>query len=214
MAFLTQSRFPRLWELFQYWAGASVGKRKMAISHLEKRHKRVLEVGCSVGNVGKVFFDLPGVHYTGIDIDPVVIARAKKKFVAKKNVEFLCEDLTKFAQTGREFDYILFAGMLHHCDDATCAALLAAGCRLAGREGEIIVSEPFLPEPKDTLYMRLAAKLERGEFVRKKEELVALIYGLAFLEVEELTVHAVALTPFFARPVAAHFGVFRCRPKQ
>lgn len=213
MAFLTQSRFPWLWEQYMFWMGGTVAKRKLARMYLRDDHKKVLEVGCSVGNVGETFFDHPGVRYTGIDIDGAVIDRAQKKYRHRDNVRFICGDLIKFAQSGEKFDFIVYPSMLHHCDDSTCAALLGAGVKLAEPGAEIVISDQLLPGPDDSLYMKFMGKMERGQYVRKQEEFSKLIEGLPFLDVLEFSVHPISLNPLFSRPVGSYNALFRCHAR-
>jgi hypothetical protein len=54
MSFLSQSNFPRLWLLFQYLVGGTADKRRLAAMYY-KGQKKVLEIGCSVGNVSQIF---------------------------------------------------------------------------------------------------------------------------------------------------------------
>jgi cyclopropane fatty-acyl-phospholipid synthase-like methyltransferase len=148
MPFLTQSRFPTLWKIFQFLIGGTIDKRKLCILKYQGQ-QQILEVGCSLGNIATVFQNIPGIHYTGIDIDPVVIRYAQKDFSNYPNFRFLCEDLRDFSDRAGVFDYILFAGIIHHIEDALCKSLLSAAQKLMSEKGSLIVVDPLIPEPED-----------------------------------------------------------------
>jgi 2-polyprenyl-3-methyl-5-hydroxy-6-metoxy-1,4-benzoquinol methylase len=77
MPFLSQHNFPILWEFLQYWIGGTTDKRRLCLRKYNGQ-KRVLEVGCSVGNIAKAFQSFAEISYTGIDIDSTAIRRAQK----------------------------------------------------------------------------------------------------------------------------------------
>jgi 2-polyprenyl-3-methyl-5-hydroxy-6-metoxy-1,4-benzoquinol methylase len=86
--------------------------------------KRVLEIGCSVGNISSAFCAFPDIEFTGIDIDSHVINLAKHRFRDYPNFSFSLSSLEELSQQTKKFDYVLFAGMLHHVDDDTGLRLL------------------------------------------------------------------------------------------
>ena len=123
MTYLTQSRFPRLWLLMQNTIGGNKSKSALAIEHY-RGQKRVLEIGCSVGNVSAAFRAFPNVAFTGIDIDRNAIKLAKQRFLDTPNFRFSLCSLNELSCQGETFDYVLFPGMLHHVDDKTGLQLL------------------------------------------------------------------------------------------
>jgi 2-polyprenyl-3-methyl-5-hydroxy-6-metoxy-1,4-benzoquinol methylase len=123
MQFLSQSNFPRLWMLFQHLVGGSVYKRRLATMYY-KGQKKVLEIGCSVGNVSQVFSKFKQAEFTGIDIDNNALGYARKRLGSLPNFTFRNVALSDLAKTGEKFDYVLFANILHHVDDKTAIILL------------------------------------------------------------------------------------------
>ena len=147
--FFTQSRFPGLWEIFQYYIGGSVDKRKLAISKYEKQ-RNILGVGCSLGNIAKVFLKKPNLKYTGLDIDPVAIRYAQKDYAHHKNFRFICMDLECLIKQNEEkFDYILFAGVLHHVDLLTFRIFFMSAWSLISNDGTLVVVDPLSPRKND-----------------------------------------------------------------
>jgi SAM-dependent methyltransferase len=139
--FLTQERFPRLWLLFQVIFGGTRAKKRLALKCLGD-HKNVIEVGCSMGLLAPAFSDVPGLQYLGIDIDPQAIEHAKARSSDRANVTFSTQTMRELGEQGQSFDYVLFANILHHVDDATAVALIRDAARLVGPGGEMVVIEP------------------------------------------------------------------------
>ena len=205
-AFFSQTRLPRAWRAFQYLAGGTVAKRALALE-LSGGRGRILEVGCSVGNVAEAFRGRPGVRYTGIDVDPVAIAHARRHFASVPGFVFVCGDLTAEPFEGRRFDCVLLAGVLHHVDSTTAARLMAAAAALIEPGGVVAVTDPLLPEPDDPWLVRRFIRVEQGSHVRTGEQLAALVGatpGLGLTRSEERLIPA---TPW-GRPIVARFGVY------
>ena len=163
--FLTQERFPKLWLLFQMIFGATFEKKRLALKHLGD-HKNVIEIGCSLGVLGHAFAEVPGLRYLGIDIDPQAIEHAKARFAGEKNLSFSTQTMRELGDQGRTFDYVLFANILHHVDDPTAVNLIRDASRLVAPGGTMVVIEPDILRPDDSLLVRSLYKLERGRFRR------------------------------------------------
>ena len=206
MPFLTQQRFPLLWLWFQFLAGGTVDKRRLCVRPYGGQ-SNVLEVGCSVGNIAPAFAALPQVQYTGLDIDATAITTARRRFVHQARFRFICEPLTTFSKGGQTFDYILFAAILHHVDDATCAELLAAAADLARPGVTIAVVEPLLPDETDPPFVRLFIHIEQGEYVRSDADMRRLLGSQDSVALEKSEMHYIGATPFSV-PKCARFGVY------
>lgn len=207
MPFLTQHRFPILWNVFQYLVGGTIDKRKLCILKYHGQ-KQILEIGCSLGNIAKVFRKFPNISYTGIDIDPVVIRYAQKKFVSYPNYRFLSQDFGDFAKhSEQQFDYILFAGILHHIDDGMCQRLLDDARRVMSNDGTLVVVDPLIPEPEDNWFIKWFLNIEQGKNVRRENDMSRLLCNVSGLRLEETEIHYVGATPFSV-PICARFGVY------
>lgn len=204
---LSQTRSPRLWQAFQFLIGGSIDKQRLYRSLLGER-THVLEVGCSLGNTAPAFLADPRARYTGLDIDPVVIAAARRRFEDVPNASFVCADLESYAAESPErFDAVFFAGVLHHVADALGVRLLAASKALVSEGGTILVSEPLRPSDRDSwLVHRFMALFERGEFLRSDQEMQSLIArsGLRLRSAREDLVGATPLSI----PKVARFGSY------
>jgi 2-polyprenyl-3-methyl-5-hydroxy-6-metoxy-1,4-benzoquinol methylase len=212
MAWLTQTRFPLAWNCFQWTIGGTADKRRLCLKYYGGQ-KRVLEVGCSAGNIAVAFLDRPGVRYVGVDIDRSAIALAKKRFARFHNFSFRCEDLAELVKSGDRFDYVLLAGVLHHLADRECGSLLHAAAELLDEAGLLAVVDPVLPEPGDSRFLRLYLRtLEQGRHVRDRKALAKLLNserGLVSCGSETCLVGA---TPV-GLPKCARFGVWQFRKR-
>lgn len=177
MPLLSQSRFPRLWLLMQKLIGGNSAKQALATEHY-RGQQRVLEIGCSVGNISEAFLRYPGLRFTGIDIDGNALMLAKHRFVHAKNFRFARCSLRELSEAGERFDYVLFAGMLHHVDDATGETLLRDALQCTSADGVIVIYEPEAVREADGWFFRLFyALLEQGAHLRSRAALEALVRG-------------------------------------
>jgi SAM-dependent methyltransferase len=173
--FLTQERFPKLWLLFQAIFGATREKKRLALKHLGD-HRNVIEIGCSAGVLARAFADVPGLRYLGVDIDPRAIELATERFSDQKNVSFSTQTMRELGDQGHTFDYVLFANILHHVDDPTAVDLIRDASRLVAPGGTMVVIEPDILRPDDSLLVRSLYKLERGLFRRPPAEYERLMH--------------------------------------
>jgi SAM-dependent methyltransferase len=202
MDFLTQSRFPRLWLLMQNTIGGNLCKQKMA-TEFYLGQKRVLEIGCSVGNVSAVFRAFSNVVFTGIDIDRHAIDLARRRFQKEPNFRFCLSSLQELSRQGENFDYVLFAGILHHVDDSTSFQLLRDAVKLTASGGRLVIYEPEAVRELDGWFLRCFYSLfEQGVFLRSRDDLLRLVEsgGIDIETVEERMISpGIIKRPFIAR---------------
>lgn len=208
MAILTQTNFPHLWLLMQKLIGGNGSKQKFAKKWYSGQ-KKILEIGCSVGNVSSCFTRFKNVEFIGIDIDGAVIEVAQKRFKKYPNFSFQNCYLADFVNQENQFDYILFAGILHHVDDQTAIQLLMDVKRCANPKSSIVVYEPEIPRENDSFILRnFIKKLEQGQFVRSRSGYQSLIQqaGLRILDAtSEMQSPGIVKRPYVAR-----FSLFHC----
>ena len=212
MPWLTQTRFPRLWNCFQWTIGGTVDKRRLCLKYYTGQ-ARILEVGCSTGNIAVAFLGRPGLRYVGVDIDRAAIALARRRFVRSDNFSFHCADLAEMAKSNARFDYVLLAGVLHHLADSEGGSLLHAAAKLLDDDGLLVVVDPVLPEPGDSRLLRLYLRtFEQGRYVRDRAALtkrLGSVQGLVSCGSETCLVGA---TPI-GLPKCARFGIWQFRKR-
>ncbi|ADK85529.1 Methyltransferase type 12 [Desulfarculus baarsii DSM 2075] len=204
MALLTQTKFARLWLIFQHIIGGTADKRRLALRHWQGQ-TNVLEVGCSAGNIAGAFARLPGVRYTGLDVDGAAIKLAQKRFAAHHRLRFLHASAEEHAACGDIYDYILVAGVLHHVDDDMAVSLLTATRGLASDDCRVVISEPEALRPDDNIIFKCFYRLEQGQYLRSRQSLLALAQR-AGLEIASAENHDVG-TGIPGLPVVARFSV-------
>ncbi len=189
--------------------GGSKSKKKLALHHYAGE-RRVLEIGCSAGNLTDAFLAEPLERYVGIDIDDAALAAASKRFEKYRNVSFRNVTLTDLAQEQDRFDYVLFAGILHHVSDDECSVLLADALRLVDHGGRLVISEPEALRDDDSRVFRFFYKLEQGKFLRSRKDLEALVLksGARIEHSEEYLV-----SPGLIRTPVARFNLIAARPQ-
>ncbi len=202
--YFNQTKFPRLWLLFQYVLGGTFDKRKIASKYFSK-HQKILEIGCSSGNVSAVFKNFENIKFLGIDIDEKAITFAKKRFVKNDNFKFRCCDLEDLISENKKFDYILFAGILHHISDTETEEMLQSASDLLSENGIIVISEPLPAEKKHSWIVKLYHNLfEQGSMVRTKKEYEKIIQSILNLKITKSNIETTS--PFiFNWPICAYF---------
>jgi SAM-dependent methyltransferase len=205
MTFLTQSRFPHLWLFMQNMIGCNANKQALATKYY-RGQKRVLEIGCSVGNVSEVFRSFPDADFTGIDIDENAIALAKWRFRNDQNFNFSLTPLEELSCHGDTYDYVLFAGILHHVDDDTGLRLLRDAVNCTADGGRLVIYEPEAVRPTDGWLLRsYYALFEQGLFLRTRDNLQRLVEsaGIAL----ELIEDSMMSPGIVERPYVARFNL-------
>lgn len=206
MRLLTQTRFPRLWLLMQNMIGGNASKKELAIENY-RGEKHVLEIGCSVGNISSVFSVYPNIYFTGIDIDKAAIDLARKRFRKFQNFQFSLRSLEELSTTNEKFDYVLFAGILHHVDDSTCLALLKSALDCTSVKGRVVIYEPEIPKDNDNWLLHFFCKrFEQGKYLRSRDELQRLIVAAGIL-LESVQDRMIS-PGIIKRPYVARFNLF------
>lgn len=164
---------PRIWLLAQVALGGTYDKRRLALKHFDNE-RRVLEIGCAVGNVSMAFRSFSNITFVGVDVDADAIAVAKSMFRDDPRFRFVAG--TAQSLIGREelFDLVLLAGVLHHVDDDGAVELVATAAELLVPGGSLVICDPLPPRASDPWFVRLYSRIERGAWVRDRDELIAL----------------------------------------
>jgi len=208
MPVLSQTRFPRLWLLMQRLIGGNAAKQALATEHY-RGQQRVLEIGCSVGNISEAFRRYHGLKFTGIDIDGNALALAQHRFKDAENFRFVLRSLKELSEDGEQFDYVLFAGMLHHVDDVTGEMLLKDALKCTSDHGVIVIYEPEAVRKGDGGFFRLFyALFEQGTHLRSRAALEALVKsaGISIDRSEDRMISP----GIVARPYVARFNMLVC----
>ena len=108
------------------------------LSMVNPNSQRVLDIGCSTGELGKAIKDKYGCYVIGVDVVDSAVSRARDVLD-----EAYSSDLDSLIGDGTlelKFDSIIFADSLEHIVDAEEVLIRAAS--LLADDGEIIISVP------------------------------------------------------------------------
>lgn len=145
-------------------------QRRFLIDFLEfSRDSKVLDIGCGPASIlNKVGID---ISYTGIDSNPRYITLATQRF--GEFAKFLLIDVDELAtRFSEKFNKILILGTLHHLSDAEVQKVLMVARGLLTDDGVLITHDPVRSQ-KQHFISKLLMNLDRGKFIRYKDEHIA-----------------------------------------
>ena len=155
--------------------------KKKIVRRYYTNQRRVLEVGCSAGNISAVFKDVD-CDFVGIDMDEPVLIFARSHYAKYAHMTFKCLNLIGSAHDLGKFDLIIFNGMCHHVDSDILTELLETAKTLLAESGLIVVSDPIITEDLGWLEQSMI-KLDRGHQRRTQVDLVSILSGITGLKV-------------------------------
>lgn len=121
--------------------------------------RRVLELGCGPGTNVHLFEAASA--YTGVDINPDYIQKAKRSHPHRT---FFATDAVGF-EPEEKFDLVLIDSFLHHIDDESIRRIVRCVPRWLAPDGAFVVQEPLIPSRRE-LYHQLLMRLDRGDHFR------------------------------------------------
>ena len=128
-----------------------------------EKGSKVLDVGCGTGEFALLFDN--SVDYTGIDMNTGFLDYASTLY-KNQNKKFSQMDATKMSFKKSEFDTSLLLSFIHHFSEEDLDKILREVNRITKKS--IFVLEP-IPR-KYNLLSKLFYALDRGDFIRNKEE--------------------------------------------
>ena len=133
--------------------------------YLNSKNKRILEVGCSTGNVAREIIDMDNNSYYGVDISKEYIDIASK---SSPKGNFFQMDARKLDFDNEFFDIVMLSSVLHHVDNNVGKNCFKEIHRVLKNDGVVIISEPIVNHK--SLLSIILCKLDRGHFIRTTEE--------------------------------------------
>ena len=133
--------------------------------YLKSKNKKILEVGCSTGNLARQIIDMDNNSYYGVDISKEYINIATRSTTKGK---FLQMDARKLDFDNEFFDIVMLSSVLHHIDDVVGKNCFKEVHRVLKKNGVVIVAEPILNSK--SLISIILCKLDRGHFIRTTQE--------------------------------------------
>lgn len=128
--------------------------------------RRVLDVGCGIGNYRDSF----GPNYVGIDINPDYIETARQRYGGR----FEVMDASKLDFPENSFDDVITIATTHHLTDEEFVAMVAGALAVVGPGGYLHIIDAILPVTPSIAFKQLWFGLDRGRHPRRIEAMVAL----------------------------------------
>lgn len=154
--------FPALTGLFDPVAALTTRERAFKALVLERAALRpreaVLDLGCGTGTLALAALERqPAARLTGLDADPEILARARRKAAAAGMTPAFDEGFsTDLPYPDERFDVALSTLFFHHLEDADKRGTASELVRVLRPGGRLVVAD--LGRPQDPL-MRVAARL-------------------------------------------------------
>jgi SAM-dependent methyltransferase len=180
---------PAFWDFVQFVLGATRFKRELYLSKVRPPGK-LLDFGCADGHIADAFAEF---DYHGVDIDPVAIEAAKRRYRDRPNMHFIAADLHTRPFPADEFDSILFACTIHHLADEPLRSLLKELHYCVKPDGVVHVFD-LVRQATDGWSQNLMRRLDQGKYTRTVPQLVSLIDSIGLFQRGEPSLH----TPYGA----------------
>lgn len=136
---------------------------KNVIKKWAPKRVSVLDLGCGLGELSTFFSKQ---KYLGIDLDPVSITLAKKRY---PQYRFQVGDITKF-RTKKKFELILVIGVLHHLDNKNFNRSIKTIDECLKNRGRVIIIEAIPPIWKYNIVGKFLRENDQGHFVREYDD--------------------------------------------
>lgn len=180
---------PGVWDLIQAVLGAPDFKRELYLSKLHPPG-RLLDFGCANGHLADAFGEF---EYHGVDLDPVAIAAAQRRYRGRPEKHFLAADLRTRPFPQGYFDEILFACTVHHLDNETLGSLLIELHYCLKPGGTVHLFDLVFRE-RILWSQRLMRRLDQGKYTRTLAQILAVVEPLGLFDCGEPSFH----TPYGA----------------
>ncbi len=138
-----------------------------------RKEDKVLDIGCGTCE----FSELIKSRYTGIDLNKSFLRKAQKKFPERYLLKM---DAKTLNFKNNFFDKVLIMNFLHHFNDHDCKTILKEAKRVV--KEKIIIEDNI--KPKEGFISKLLVKLDRGDYIRTKEQEIELVKNV--LNIEEI----------------------------
>ncbi len=145
--FIPALRFHRLTPLFDFVAAVAVRdraiKRRVLADAAIARGEDVLDIGCGTGTLAIAAASAaPGARLTGLDADPSILARARKK-TAEAGLEIGFDEgiSTTLPYADASFDLVLSTLFFHHLPDDAKRETAAELVRVLRPGGRLVVGD-------------------------------------------------------------------------
>ena len=158
--------------------------RALVLQHVpQDPRRRILEIGCGVGSARPLFTG----DYTGIDINPDYIEKARRDFSGR----FYVMDAAKMPFGPNTFDDAVSIATTHHLTNEQLSAMISKAAVVASC---VHIVDAILPISPNSWFKSAFFRMDRGRHARTFDQLCEIIGRSARVEyhqVVEGTLHDV-----------------------
>jgi SAM-dependent methyltransferase len=145
--------------------------------------RRILEIGCGLGSARPWFRGT----YTGVDINPEYIAKARENFQG----DFHVMDAARLTFLPDQFDDAVSIATAHHLTDEQLGAMVRGALTAAA---SLHVIDPVLPITSPSLFKMALFRMDRGQHLRTFNHLRGIVHRdgrVKFSEIAQGPLHDV-----------------------
>jgi len=121
--------------------------------------QRILDLGCGLG----AYRDCFSQDYTGIDINPAYVERARLTLPGR----FESMDCTDLKFPEGSFDEVVTIATTHHLDDSQVVKMIQEALRVCAPHGHLHIVDAILPVSGSLMFKTFWFRLDRGDFPRQ-----------------------------------------------
>ncbi len=156
--------------------GGFINHRRLIARNFPSPPKRVLDCGCGTGIYASSF---PSESYTGIDLSPKYIERARRCY---PEYRFKVMDATALNFANESFDAVIVSGVIHHLPNIDSQRLLSEVWRVLRPGGQLLLWEDVPTRSRLNIIGQLVHQLDVGEHIREGDAYVELLLPLFDVE--------------------------------
>lgn len=152
-------------------AGQQKGMKTFISNYLNKYHcKSIADICSGTGDFAAV---IPlGAKYIGWDKNEDFIAFSRKRYIKNKNISFEKLDVLKDQKkVHKKYDAVVLISAVHHFSDKDLETLLKFVKKITNK---VLIIADIIPDPPHLL-QRFFVRIDRGKFVRPREEKVRIL---------------------------------------
>lgn len=166
-------KFPSIYDLYQSLVGSRAARDRLFKTYAPLREgTKLLDIGCGTGELLEY---LPAyIEYTGIDVNPLYIELAHKKYGDRGHFELIdVNNIERLALPKGSFDVVVLYGVLHHLDDGEVHRVLSFARSMLKEGGVVFTVDGVYLEGQSALKQFILSR-DRGAYVRFDREYRAL----------------------------------------
>ena len=137
--------------------------------------RRILEIGCGIGSARPLFTS----DYTGIDINPDYIEKARRKLSGR----FYVMDAAQMPFEPNTFDDAISIATAHHLTDEQLSAMVSKAVTVAFC---LHILDAILPISPNRWFKSALFQMDRGRYVRTFDQLRGIVGRNARVEYQQL----------------------------